>query len=854
MSGFPTGLTDFEVRERQQKHGLNILTEKKKTPLIIKFLEEFADLMVLILIFAAVVALIGGEVRDATVILVIVVLNATIGFIQKFRAEKAIDALKKLVAPKAHVKRNGQEMMIDAKELVPGDILILQEGDAITADARLLNGNELETNESVLTGESAPVAKNAQDMVFMSTTVTHGTAEAVVTATGMRTEFGKIAELTTKTEKDKTPLQKELFQISIFIGKITIVISLILLGIGIFIQHQPFTAALLFAASVAVAAVPEGLPATITIALALGVQKLAKENAIMRDLASVETLGAVSHICSDKTGTLTKNEMTVTTLFANDEMIAVTGIGYGLDGTIKNKSDHLHWLCKTVMRCNNAKLLKEDKKWIACGDPTEAALITLGKKAGIDENTLGTKMGELPFDSHRKRMTVITKDENGILTASVKGALESVLPCCSKIYKNGLITDLTETDRTAILTAQKKMTSKALRVLVIAARELPAHCSQENTEKDLIFLGLCGMIDPPRENVAEAIRMTRAAGIAVTIVTGDNGDTARAIAHQIGLCEKPADLQVITGTDLEKMTDQKLQALFKKKQKPLFARVSPQDKFRIVKILKSMGKIVAVTGDGVNDAPALKQADIGVAMGITGTDVSKEAANMVLADDSFATIVTAIKEGRTIYDNIKKFIYYVFSCNIAELCTIFAAILFNLPPPLSAILILCIDIGTDVLPALAIGVEKSENGIMQRAPRKPKTPIMNKTFTIHYVSIGFTIGAIVVGTYLWTLQNYTYTKGASVAFALLVFIQMANAYNARSPRLSIFTVGLFTNLYLLGAIIISILTTIAIVSVPFLQDYLHTTSLTGQEWGMITIASLSILFIEECRKMIARRC
>ena len=920
----PDGLTQEEAEIRLKKYGQNELKVKKATPLWVSFLQEFTDLMVLILIAAAIIAAVAGETNDAIVILVIVFINAIIGFIQKYKAEKAIEALKKLVAPIAKVIRDGKEMQIDAKLLVPGDLIILMEGDRISSDARVIEENEIECQEAALTGESMPVPKDAtpfkelhmgelSNIVFMGTDVSHGSGKAVVIHTGMDTRFGQIAHLTSTTKKDKSPLQKELFRIGMFVGKVTFVISAILFAVGYWYQGQAFIDSFLFATSVAVAAVPEGLPATITVALALGVQRLARKNAIVRQLSSVETLGSTTHICTDKTGTLTKNEMTVKEVLVDNYTAKIGGAGYKPYGAIliKTKSDQtlqigdmdsteedfeerekklmefkkdvtplynaLEIISKISVLCNNAKIMQtkgqnDEITYSIMGDPTEGSLLTLVSKFGFttdDFTKTNEKKYELAFDSRRKRMSVIYKEnKTGDYYLYVKGAPDGLIEKCTHVLLNGRVIMLDNETRKKILENDSKMSKNALRVLAFAYKkiEMKNKYHAENDEKGLIFVGLAGMIDPPRPEVKQAVAMAKKAGIKVYVITGDSGFTAEAIAKQIGLISAKNNHEIITGKDLEKYTEAKLKEIFKDKSKDvIFARVSPDDKLKIVQALKSLGHIVAVTGDGVNDAPALKRADIGISMGITGTDVSKEASNMVLADDSFSTIINAIHEGRTIYENMKKFIFYVFSCNIGELATVFAAILMNLPAPLTAVLILCVDIGTDVLPAIALGIDPPEKGIMDKKPRDPKAKIMDRWFVARFLYIGLFIGAIVVGTYIWSLYNQGWTwgealskdslihmKSSTFAFTILVLIQMVNAYNSRSSHQSAFTMGLFKNLYLLGAVGVSVLTVYVMVEVPFMQHWLHTADLEWYEWFMIFGASFSILFIEEIRKLVVR--
>ncbi len=924
------GLTTAIAAKRLDSHGPNAITEKKKKPLWVIFLEEFKDILVIILIFAAILALIAGETADGIVILFVVFLNATIGFIQTFKAEKAIEALKKLIAPHAHVIRDGKTQEVDAKDVVPGDILVLNEGDSITADAILIDANELEVAESALTGESMPVRKSLEieetgeeklsiakeNMVFTGTNVTHGTAKAIVVATGMETEMGRIAKLTTETKKDLSPLEKEMFRIGVFVGKIALVISGILFVVGYFFQGKEFVETLLFASSVAVAAVPEGLPATITIALAIGVQRLAKKNAIVKQLSSAETLGSTTVICSDKTGTLTKNEMTVKELYFNHHEASVHGVGYIPTGYInirekgknlitigkeqgpfndyeltteelnalKKKDQKLYFALEKMMQasalCNNATLENKNDKWRVLGDPTEGALLTMVGKAGFDKEKMDKQLErvyEMTFDSTRKRMSVVVKDKDGKHYIFTKGAPGSIIEISSHMLDEGKSKKLSEIDKIRYIKKSDDMAKKALRGLGFAYREMSDKevddfkknktIKKEDAEKDLIFLGLVGMIDPPRPEVKEAVKLAKKAHLRIYIITGDHGLTAAAIAEQLGIISKKRKFKIITGVHLNKLSDEELQnELADKKVDIIFARVSPEHKLRIVKALKHQKEIVAVTGDGVNDAPALKKADIGIAMGITGTDVSKEASNMVLADDSFSSIITAINEGRTIYNNLKKFVFYMFSCNIGELLTIFTAIIFVMPPPLTAILILAVNLGTDVLPAVALGVDPAEPGIMDKKPRDPNAKIMNKPFIIRYLYLGTAMGIIVMGVYIFTLYRYGWTwgeqlgredfiylKGSTVAFASLIVLQMIQAFNSRSERHSIFKLGLFSNMYLFGAIALSLVLTFIFIEVPFLQQYLHTTTLDLSDWSIIILASLSILVLEEVRKYFVRR-
>ena len=826
-----TGLSTSEIEERRLQYGRNTLQLKAKKSLVVAFFEEFKDLMIIILIIATIISFAVGETKDGAVISGIIILNAIIGFVQKYRAEKAVEALKSMLAPQARVLRNGEQASIPAEELVPGDIVLLYEGDRVPADGEIFQANEGETQESILTGESTPVSKSEEsgkNRVCMGTMVSHGSARAIVTQTGMMTEFGKIATLTTSTEKDTSPLEKELNRVGVFVGKITLVLAAILTAFGVFAQHQAISDAILFAASVAVAAVPEGLPTTVTIALAIGVQRLAKKHAIVKQLSSVETLGSTTVIVSDKTGTLTKNSMTVEELHASKENTTLIGYACNL--------------------CNNAKIIQG----VTLGDPTEGALLTFADRSGFPQEEAMNKaeiLHEFPFDSRRKRMTVIAKVQtsNGEkIYALCKGAPEGLLGICTIDAK----------EKNEILATNESGAQRALRMIGFAYKELSQTeasepYSIETIEKNLTYLGMVGMMDPPREEVPQAITLAKRAGIRMYILTGDHALTAAAIAEKIGLITTDDHHQIITGDQLENISDEELLALFKKHIPVIFARVSPENKLRVVQLLKQDGEIVAVTGDGVNDAPALKRADIGIAMGIAGTDVSKEAANMILTDDSFSTIVTAIQEGRTIYENLKKFIMYMFSSNMGELMVIFVAIIMGFEQPLTAIMILLVNIGTDILPALALGLEPSKSEHMEKPPRLPTEKILQRNFILRLFYIGFFVGLSSLLAYWIGNASYDHTTGMTMTFATLVIGQMFNTYNSRDDRESAFRKP-FSNIYLIGAIIISIAITVITIEVPILQHYFETTHLSIAQWITTIALGSMVLWAEEIRKLFVR--
>jgi len=897
------GLSDDEVDYRLRKYGQNTLVENQKKSLILEFIKEFKDVMVIILIIAATIALFANEITDALVIYSIVLINGIIGFRQKFQAEKAVNALKKMVEPQARVLRHGRQFLIETANIVPGDILIVNEGDQISADGLVIESNEFMTNEATLTGESASVIKLAYNLhpeaelafhktntVFMGTSVAHGNAKIVVTKTGMQTEFGKIANLTQKTKHDRTPLEKEIQQIGIFSAKITLAFTAILLFISIFVYQKPLLETIIYAASIAVAAVPEGLPATITIALAFGVQRLSRQKAIIKQLSSVETLGTTTVICSNKTGTLTQNEMTVAEMYTDQHFMQVDGSGYQPEGEIHiyergKEVDHKYLennplqnsielinLCGVL--CNNSNLKKVNDQYTISGNPTEGALLTLANKFNFSPDQINSefqRLHEFSFDSNRKLMTVVVQNlKTGKIFVFTKGAPENIIKICDQRLSRGRPTILTKENRNELEAIHQNYGERALRTLAFAFKELPAKSFEKldpslefplnkyEAEKNLTFIGFTAMIDPPRPEVRTAIEMTKKAGIKTYMVTGDYGLTAKAIAENLGLAT-PESGVILTGEELSQMTIPELQEKLKARAIDyIFARISPEHKLMIVSALKENGEIVAMTGDGVNDAPALKHADIGVA-GLTGTDVSKEAANMVLADDSYSTIVIAIKEGRAIYENLKKFIYFIFSSNLGGILTIFFAIIFNLPSPFTAILILSVNLATDMLPALALNYEPAEKNILEKPPRSPSSRIMEKEFIQRLLFIGISIACIVTGAFItklisygWSWQQpislFVYQKALSVSFGTIVLVQVFNSLNARSEKFSIFQIPFFSNPKLLWALLSSVIITVSIIELPWLQQIMNTTHLQAIEWLMVIGFSFAIIPIEEVRK------
>ena len=867
------GLTSKQAQTLLAQHGPNALQQEQTSHWWKILFSQFRDVFVLILLVAAGISFALEEAVDGTVILVIVLLNAAIGFFQEFRVEKTLEALKKMIHPEIRVVRDGKEVKLSTELLVPGDLVVLGEGDRVPADGIVQESHGMKIDESAFTGESLALEKDEEAEVFMGTLVVRGGGMFEVTTTGMATQFGAIARMTTQTKAAKSPLQKELEHMGWFVTKVTLIICALLFLVGRWRDFSIFDS-LLFSVSVAIAAVPEGLPTTITIALALGASVLARKKAIIKKLSSVETLGAVTTICSDKTGTLTKNEMTVREVYLADRSIfSVSGVGYdphsgridfmghGGDAQKENLV-----LCEKLLRvcrlCNEAKLEKKGHQYTVLGDPTEGALLTLSEKKR-EGKTVWTKEKVkefFPFDSVRKMMSVWVGKE-----VLVKGSPDQVLEHC-QFWSDGKTTHPLTPERKKIIQRHyERMAEKAYRVLAFAQRN--THSSQgpqtaADAEKNLTFLGLVGMIDPPRSEVRNAIDLCHTAGIRTIVITGDFGITAEAVARELGMIRE-CEAIVLTGTQVTNMTDTELKKILRDREQPvIFARSLPEQKMRIVDLLQSEGEVVAMTGDGVNDAPALKKADIGVAMGITGTEVSKEAATMILTDDSFSSIVTAVEEGRRIYENLKKFVWFIFSCNIGELTVIFAAIIFQYPLPLTAILILCIDLGTDILPAIALGVDEAEDHIMQRPPRDPKKRLLNKNFVQYFLGIGLVIGASVTGAFLYTLMgdgwtfdqglNVEVTHAVTVAFVSLVFVQLLNAFSARSNRTSIFRQNIFSNHFLILALMSSVLMTLLMVYVPWMNMILKTTPLNAADWGVVAIASVIPLIVVELRKALPK--
>jgi len=870
------GLSAAEAAKRLEEHGHNELSEGKRISPVVLFLNQFKDFMVLILMGATLISGLLGEYLDAITILAIILLNAVLGFVQEFRAERSLRALKELSAPTAKVIRGGETVTLPAKDLVAGDVIMLESGDRIPADIRLIEANSCYVEESALTGESVPVGKqeasiaednlplgDQRNMGFMGTMVTRGTAKGVVVRTGMHTEMGKIAGLIEQTESMETPLQHRLEQL----GKLLIVVALgltVIVVVAGILHGQPPYGMFLAGVSLAVAAIPEGLPAIVTIALALGVQRMIKRKAIVRKLPSVETLGCASVICSDKTGTLTQNKMTVTKVWLGGRSLDVSGEGYELSGGIFEdgkavdlKADSsLRRLLQISALCNNAQLTRNEEadekrsrrskepqeEWLLKGDPTEGALAVLSAKLGSSAKSLEMlykRVKEFPFDSERKRMSVIVSHQGGRL-ACTKGAPDMLMDQCAYVLWDGKVVPFTATLKRKCAEAGEQMAQSALRVLGFAYRDLRQADScetEKEVENNLIFVGLAGMIDPPRREVKDAIAKCRRAGIKTVMITGDHQLTAEAIAAQLGIM--PRGGIAMSGKALEELDDAQLDRLVDNIY--VYARVSPEHKLRIVKALQRRGHVVAMTGDGVNDAPAIKASDIGIAMGITGTDVTKEASALVLSDDNFATIVSAIEEGRSIYENIRKFIRYLLASNVGEIMTMFLAMMMGLPLPLVPIQILWVNLVTDGLPAMALGVDQAEKDLMLQKPRPAKENIFARRLGWKIVSRGLLIGICTLGAFWITLSaapnNAEGLRHAqTVAFATLVMAQLIHVFDCRSSR-SIFHRSPFQNKYLVLAVLSSLVLMLGVIYISAMQPIFKTVPIGFRDWCLVIVAA-----------------
>lgn len=846
------GLNEKQVEDKQNKFGLNKLEEKKKESIVIKFIKQFNDFMIIILIIASIISAVVARLEgsndyfDSIIIIAIVVFNAIMGLVQEAKAEKSLEALKKMTAPTCRVKRNGKISTIKSEQIVPGDIVLLEAGNYVPADCRLISSSNLKIEESSLTGETVPVLKEANsifkektalgdmvNMAFSTTIVVNGHGEAIVTDIGMNTKVGKIAKMIITNEAPETPIQKKLGEVGKSLGIACLGICILIFVIGLLKKIEPIE---MFMTSVglAVAAIPEGLPAIVTIMLSIGVTKMARKNSIIRKLPAVETLGSSSVICSDKTGTLTQNKMQVTKI-AN------------INGETNDK-EYIKWLMGMATMCTDVEISKENGKMELTGEPTEKAIVSKALDEGKNKNELYNVMKrvkDIPFDSSRKMMTTIHKMPNGYRVIT-KGAPDVLLKRCNKVYDNGNVTTLDYSKTKLIENQNNKMADEALRVLAIAYLDipnLPSRIDTETVEKNLIFIGLIGMIDPPREGVKEAVATCKKAGIKTVMITGDHIITAKAIAKDLGIL-RGSDL-AITGEELDKIPQAVLQRNIMNYS--VFARVTPEHKVRIVKAYQSTGAVVAMTGDGVNDAPALKNADIGIAMGKNGTDVAKNAADMVLTDDNFVTIVEAVKQGRNIFDNIKKAVHFLIATNIGEIVTIFLGLVLGLKSPLLAIQLLWINLVTDSLPAIALGLEKPEADIMDKKPRGSKKGIFADGLWQRIITEGTMLGiltlvAFSVGNYLYDIE-----VGRTMAFVSLGLLELVHSFNIKSEE-SIFKVGLFENKYLMGAFILGVILQIVVVVIPSVAEVFKLVPLTQVQWMYTFGISILPLVIMEIQK------
>ncbi len=873
----PEGLTTSEARRRLVRYGPNQLAEAPPPSFWSKLWEQFNNFVVWLLIVAAVVSAALGDWVEAAAIMAIVILNAVLGLVQESRAEQALAKLRQMAAPEAHVIRDGRRQVVPAREVVPGDIVLLEAGNYVPADVRLLESVNLRIDESALTGESSPVTKDAtivirdnvpvgdqKNMAFMGTVVSYGRGRGVVVSTGMRTQLGMVAQMLHAVEIEPTPLQKRLDELGRTLGWGALAVCGLVFVVGWARGFNPLDM-FLIAVSLAIAAVPEGLPAVVTISLALGMREMVKRHALIRRLASVETLGSTTVICSDKTGTLTQNEMTATRLWVDGRTFEITGQGYAPEGEFLLEDKPVEpWKYPAlttalwIAALNNDALLETSgasemrQTFRVVGDPTEGALVVAAAKAGAFKEALEEdypRVQEIPFDSARKRMVTIhairephpddaspfTTEKVSGYAVTVKGAPDVVLGLCSRYQRLDDVSEpLTPAMREAIMRANDELTGQALRVLAVAYKvipDLPEDLDPDAIESDLIFVGLFGMIDPPRPEVIPALAKAQHAGIRTVMITGDYPNTARAIAERIGLL-RPGH-KVLTGAQLDALPPEAWpQAV---EEADVFARVSPEHKLRLVEALQADGEVVAMTGDGVNDAPAIKKADIGIAMGITGTDVAKETADMVLTDDNYASIVAAIEQGRVIYSNIRKFVYYLLSCNLAEIAVIFLATLAGLPSPLTAIQLLWLNLITDGAPALALGVEKGDPDIMDRPPRPPDEPIINRSMwlgiTVQTIAItGVTLGAYAIGLHVHPNQP---EFAETMAFATLSFSELLRAFTARSERYPILKIGLFSNRSMNLAFLTSALLLLAVIYVPGLNTVFNAVPLGWTQWRLM---------------------
>lgn len=869
------GLSSKERKERLEKYGKNELRESEKKSLLSKFIDQFKDFLILILIIAAGISLFIGDLEGSAVILLIVVINAVLSIYQEGQAEKSLEALKKMASPTAKVLEDGEVKEVKSEDLVIGDVVVLETGDIVPCDLRLIESFNLKSDESSLTGESVAVDKSADyladgnkgigdrhNMVFSGSIITYGRGRGIVSATGHDTEIGKIASAIEQIEEDMTPLQKSLNKLGKTLGIATIVICLVVFLIGV-LQKRDMLEMFMTAVSLAVAAIPEGLPAIVTIVLAIGMNRMVKRNAIVKKLLAVETLGSTSTICSDKTGTLTQNKMTVTNIYINNSNIDVGGSGYQPDGkfTIGGNSielkdvDGLYDLLLAAYLDNDARLVNNDGIYNVIGDPTEGALLAMAMKKGINEDFIKKypRLQEIPFDSTRKMMTTFHNIE-GQIRSMTKGAPDEIVQRSKSILLNGKAVPFTDELKKEIMNKIKDYSLKALRVLAYAYRrydKMPENISSEAIEQDMIFIGLTGMMDPPREEVRDAVKLCKRAGIDIVMITGDYRETAYAIARDLDIVEDES--QTIMGRELDHMSDEELRELVKKVK--VYARVSPEHKVRIVRALKENDRITAMTGDGVNDALAIKKADIGISMGITGTDVAKNTSDVILTDDNFTSIVSAVEEGRIIYSNIKKFVYFLLSCNIGEIILVFVSILLNYDIPLLPIQLLWLNLITDSFPALALGVEEAEPGTMDEKPRDTDDAILNKEASVSIFLQAAAIGVTSLLAYYWGMKAYpdSIIHARTMTFTTLIMAELLRAFSARSYRYPIYKIGFFTNKKMILATSCSFILLIAVLYIPFLQGIFDTFALDFNDWARVLMFAFIPFILNELHKIIKKK-
>ncbi len=871
------GLSPVQAARMAEKYGPNALAEHEKESRLKKLSRQFTEFIILVLIGAAIIAGVLGEWVDSLAIMAIVVLNGVIGFMQEEKAEKVMEALKRLSAPEAKVLRGGELTVIPASGLVPGDLIVLESGDHVPADCRIVDSKLLRVQEASLTGESTPVEKitgplddsvplaDRTNMAYLGTNIVYGRGRAIVTSTGMATEMGKIARMLQEVKSEPTPLQKKLAEFGRYLVYAAGAICALIFFLGV-MRGETVLEMFLVAVSLAVAAIPEGLPAVVTIVLALGVQRMVKRHALIRKLPSVETLGAATIIASDKTGTLTQNQMTVKRLFLPGEVhVTVTGTGYAPTGQFyegsreidPDKDASLMLALKTGLLCNGAELKEKDGAWSVIGDPTEGALITLAEKAGLKKSALEGGLdfsSEIPFDAERKMMTTVYRDDAKVWYAFVKGATERIMHVCTSIYEGGKARPITEADRSAIDKATEALSKDALRVLALAYREsstaLDTHSAHE-LESGLTFVALAGMIDPPREEVFAAVAKAKNAGITPIMITGDHKLTAVAIAAELGFF-KSGDIAV-TGGELDAMDEREWKETLPKIK--VYARVNPEHKLRIVQAWRARGDVIAMTGDGVNDAPALKEADIGIAMGITGTDVTKEAGDMVLTDDNFASIVSAVEEGRGIFDNIRRVVHFLLSCNMGEILVLLVASLAGMPLPLLPIQILWTNLVTDGLPALGLAMEPVEAGVMDRRPRRKDEGIVTPRLMWVMGLQGAFMAAVTLGVFTYALYwaGASLPKAQTMSFTTLVFCQKFHVFNCRSTWDSIFKIGVFSNKTLNIAVVIILVSQALLIYIPYLEEVFKVVPLSLNDWIIIVAASIQPLVVMEIIKLVRSR-